>query len=79
MYKEVPYLEIPVNEKATIWRYLDFTKFVSLLDKRALFFSRTDKLGDPFEGSCAKRSIKERAKIFDSEYTGDFFKLLSVS
>jgi len=30
---------------------MDFTKFVSLLEKKALFFPRIDKLGDPFEGS----------------------------
>lgn len=30
---------------------MDFTKFVSLLDRRALFFVRADKLGDPFEGA----------------------------
>lgn len=34
-----------------IWRYMDFTKYVDLLDRSALFFSRADKLGDPFEGS----------------------------
>jgi hypothetical protein len=34
----------------TIWRYLDLWKFASLLEKRALFFSRLDHLDDPFEG-----------------------------
>ncbi len=33
-----------------IWRYLDFTKFLSYLDKKALFFTRADKLDDIFEG-----------------------------
>ena len=33
---------------------MDFTKFVSLLEKQALFFARADKLGDPFEGSVTK-------------------------
>ena len=30
----------PRNENVTIWRYMDFTKFASLLDKQALFFVR---------------------------------------
>ncbi len=30
---------------------MDFTKLVSLLDRKALFFARADLLGDPFEGS----------------------------
>ena len=34
-----------------LWRYMDFAKFVSLLEHRALFFARADKLGDPFEGA----------------------------
>ena len=35
----------------TLWRYMDFAKFVSLLENRALFFARSDKLDDPFEGT----------------------------
>ncbi len=54
MYKEHPGFANPENEKAKIWRYMDFTKFVSLLDKSALFFTKADKLGDPFEGSIPK-------------------------
>ena len=36
---------------------MDFTKFVSILENRALFFARADKLGDPFEGSVPKKNI----------------------
>lgn len=35
---------------ATIWRYLDFTRFVSLLDQSALFFPVAKLLQDPYEG-----------------------------
>ena len=34
----------PPND-AVLWRYMSFTKFVSLLTKKALFFARADKLG----------------------------------
>lgn len=60
MYKEHPAFKKPDNENIKIWRYLDFTKFVSLLDKQALFFTRADKLSDPFEGSYSKANIKLR-------------------
>jgi hypothetical protein len=40
--------------EAKIWRYMDFTKFVSALSKNALFFTRMDLLDDPFEGSLPK-------------------------
>ena len=49
MYKEHEDLT-PPSSNATLWRYMDFTKFVSLLDKKALFFARANKLEDPFEG-----------------------------
>ena len=53
MYKEHPHVN-PPPDNAVLWRYMDFTKFVSLLDQRALYFSRADKLGDPFEGSLSQ-------------------------
>ena len=34
-----------------LWRYVDFPKFVSLLDSRQLFFTRADKFEDHFEGA----------------------------
>jgi hypothetical protein len=40
---------------------MDFTKFVSMLENRGLFFSRLDLLGDPFEGSRT-RADEENAR-----------------
>jgi hypothetical protein len=34
---------------------MDFTKFVSMIDRRTLFFARTDRLGDKFEGSLSRK------------------------
>ena len=53
MYEEHPVFNSPPND-AVMWRYMDFTKFVSLLEKQALFFARADQLGDLFEGSLSK-------------------------
>jgi len=64
MYKEHPVFEKPENENAKIWRYMDFTKFVSLLDRSALFFTRADKLGDPFEGSYSRANIELRPIVY---------------
>jgi hypothetical protein len=41
----------PSSEDLVIWRYMDFTKFVALLEARSLFFVRVAHLDDPFEGS----------------------------
>ena len=64
MYVEDPVFEKPGDENAKIWRYMDFTKFVSLLDKCALFFPRADRLGDPFEGSFSKANVELAPEVY---------------
>jgi hypothetical protein len=64
MYKEHPVFEKPENGNAKIWRYIDFTKFVCLLDKSALFFSRADRLGDQFEGSYSRANVRLRPEVY---------------
>jgi hypothetical protein len=60
----------PENKNVKIWRYLDFTKFVDLLNSNALFFTRLDKLDDLFEGSLPlfNRLIKEHI-VADGSFT----------
>src|SRR5579885_2982706 len=53
-----------------IWRYMDFAKFVAILETRALHFARADTLGDPFEGASG---IVERELYWDGFYR-DFFR-----
>lgn len=48
---------------ASIWRYMDFTKFVSMLDNKGLYFTRIDKMEDVFEGSFSKGNEKLRSVI----------------
>lgn len=60
MYTEHPSFDPPPPE-ATLWRYLDFTKFVATLDTSALFFVRADKLGDPFEGTLSRANWETQA------------------
>ncbi|WP_394836288.1 DUF2971 domain-containing protein [Pendulispora rubella] len=48
-------VEAPASD-APIWRFMDFTKYVSMLHRRALFFARADQLPDPFEGLFARRN-----------------------
>ena len=73
-FQQLPDKFIPPNEKTTIWRYLDFTKFMVLLDSGKLFFSRCDKLGDSWEGSCPKKTEKRRVGILGDASSS--FKLL---
>lgn len=48
----------PQDINVIIWRYMDFTKLIWLLENKALFFPRSDKLGDPFEGSITQKNIE---------------------
>lgn len=63
-----PY-EIP-DQETKLWRYMDFTKYVSLLSSKAIYFTRTDCFEDLFEGAKGIRKNKER---WDSHYL-EFFK-----
>ena len=62
--KEHPVFPKLRNEHAKIWRFMDFTKFVNLLDTKSLFFSRSDKLGDLFEGSIPRANIAQRSSWY---------------
>jgi hypothetical protein len=48
----------PSNPDIKIWRYMDFTKYVSMLDLGGLYFPRADLLGDPFEGSYSHANVE---------------------
>lgn len=54
----------PEDQNAQLWRYMDFTKFFSLISSESLFLCRADLLGDPFEGSCSKANIKLRPEVY---------------
>jgi hypothetical protein len=61
MYQEHPAFAAPKDHDARIWRYVDLARFLSLLTTRALYFSRADRLGDPFEGSISKATLETYA------------------
>lgn len=49
-----PALLPPQDVNKKIWRYMDFTKFMAMLEEGGLFFSCVGKMDDPFEGSLTK-------------------------
>ena len=55
---------LPNNQFATIWRYLDFTKFVALLDTQELFFAPVAAFEDRFEGSYSSANIDGRKEFW---------------
>lgn len=63
---------IPENHDIKLWRYLNFPKFVSLLDSQSLFFSRSDLLGDSHEFSYPK-SNHEAFDGTPQNFNNEFF------
>lgn len=70
----------PFSDDSIIWRYIDFSKYVDLLDSKCLFFPRLSVLQrhDPYEGSyiplfcrqnmsqSMKKSLKKSDKMLPS-------------
>lgn len=57
MYKPHAECVPPSKLDIPIWRYVDFAKFVDLLERRQLHFARLDQLGDPFEGAPSDGTV----------------------
>jgi len=60
MISSDPVFEEILDKSIKIWRYMDFTKFISLLSTSSLYFARADSFGDPFEGSWTNLDLVER-------------------
>lgn len=69
-----PASPLTISRDQKIWRYMSLAKYMSFLVRRCLWFSRIDRLGDPFEGKYPKRTIQryglppEMGNIADVEW-----------
>lgn len=64
-------LTAPINlikENYKIVKYLDITKFISILQKESLFFCRVDKLEDKFEGKSPKLNVAHQENWYRQFY-----------
>jgi hypothetical protein len=48
----------PMSDDAKVWRYMSFSRFIWLLQKKQLWLSRADRLGDPWEISLANNQLE---------------------
>jgi hypothetical protein len=71
MYEVNTTFEQPENENVKVWRYMGFTKFVSLIESRCLYFTRADKLDDPFEGSWPLMNVLARQQNIPEGITSE--------
>ncbi len=63
MYEEHPEFT-PPSDDAVLWRYLDFAKFIAVLENNALHFARADTLGDPYEGAYGALNAQLRSALY---------------
>ncbi len=68
-YEEHPVCRLPQGD-TRIWRYMDFTKLVSLLDTRALYFTNLERLSefDPFEGLYTRANLANEKWFQNLQY-----------
>lgn len=59
MYIALAECQIPSNPGISIWRYIDFAKFVDMLERQQLHFARLDQLDDPFEGALSADAFQQ--------------------
>jgi hypothetical protein len=87
---EHPAFPAPQDRDAKIWRYLDFAKFVWMIDRRRLSMPHCTLMEDPFEGTTPQRLVadleqraereQDRARIARlRKLAGDFRKGYFVS
>jgi hypothetical protein len=48
----------PPTANCTLWRYMDLTKLLSLLETETLFFPRADSFEDPYEGTWSRIGVE---------------------
>ena len=61
-------LSIPSNPDTVIWRYMDFAKFVAMLNDRALFFPCAELFNDPYEGALGQDKKLRRDSLLREFY-----------
>lgn len=54
----------PPKPSTKFWRYMDFTKFVSMLEKDKLFFAFASKMRDSFEGGYSRGNQELRERVY---------------
>jgi hypothetical protein len=54
MFTSHPDFKQPCDTSISVWRYMDLSKFIWMIQRKALYFTRSDLMGDPFEGHYTK-------------------------
>ncbi|CAI1802899.1 MULTISPECIES: hypothetical protein [Serratia] len=62
------------EDSASLWRYMDFTKYMNLISTQSLYFARSDCFSDIFEG--AKGYLSDKS-VWERHYYDFFIKAMT--
>jgi Protein of unknown function (DUF2971) len=62
-----PTFKLPPNLDGKIWQYMELAQFVSMLHRKALFFVKTKKLRDPYEGIMPQFNNLTRSVVYNEQ------------
>ena len=62
--------DLSVDEDQALWRYMDFSKFVAMMQQDGIHFTRASNFDDPFEAAAG---VASREAVWDKYYL-EFFK-----
>jgi hypothetical protein len=63
MYKTHPVFKPPAEAHIPLWRYMELSKFLALLEDQALFFARANTMADKFEGASGTAALVARSRL----------------
>jgi hypothetical protein len=56
---------------------MDFTKFLNILERQALFFTRSDRFEDTFEGSYTRYNVSMRSQVYNGQIPEEALRQIS--
>jgi hypothetical protein len=62
----------PERKSQKLWRFIDFTKYIDLLDRRELYFCRLDNFEDPYEGAFPTNQVEFETVIQATNHVKQF-------
>jgi hypothetical protein len=68
-------INLSISEEQSVWRYMDFAKFVAMLRQQGLYFTSAKNFSDPFEGAIGLANNQEK---WDNHHLELFREAISI-
>ena len=71
-------LRTPPND-TVLWRYMDFAKFIQMMESKSLWFTRLDQLEDPLEGGHTDAELKRIRKNVEKKRARELIGMFRIA